>query len=134
MANDVRLEVQISKNMIEDKIGKSIESFSHPFAFPAYKKNFINFLFHTLKICGYQNGVTTNIGTISAENNPFFLKRIPVNSNDDLLFFQAKLEGGYDWLYPLQVVKKALRMPGGFFNFKTAYKSSKPDASAVRHQ
>jgi peptidoglycan/xylan/chitin deacetylase (PgdA/CDA1 family) len=133
-ANDVRREVQISKDIIEDKIGESIEYFSYPFAFPVYKKKFIRFLFNTLKICGYQNAVTTNIGTISAENSNFFLKRIPVNSDDDLLFFQAKLEGGYDWLYPLQVMKKALHVPKGFFNFKPAYKSSKPDASSIRHQ
>jgi len=34
------------------------------------------------------------------------LKRIPVNSHDDEDLLRAKLEGAYDWLNRIQVMKK----------------------------
>jgi hypothetical protein len=37
------------------------------------------------------------------------LPRLPVNSWDDPDFFRAKLEGGYDWLHPIQYARKALK-------------------------
>ena len=52
------------------------------------------------------DGVTTVIGRVERSDNPFFMKRLPVNSADDLRFFQAKLEGGYDWLRTVQYVSK----------------------------
>jgi hypothetical protein len=39
--------------------------------------------------------------------NKYFLPRIPVNSWDDEQFFQAKIEGGYDWLHWAQALKKS---------------------------
>jgi hypothetical protein len=39
-------------------------------------------------------------------DDPYRLKRLPVNSLDDPALFQAKLEGGYDWLaFPQAVIK-----------------------------
>ena len=42
---------------------------------------------------GYENGVTTILGTANPRCDPFFLPRLPVNNWDDPRFFQAKLEG-----------------------------------------
>ena len=33
-----------------------------------------------------------------------FLERLPVNSADDGTLFQAKVQGGYDWLHSLTIL------------------------------
>jgi hypothetical protein len=61
---------------------------------------------------GYAVAVTTKIGTVSVNDDPFTLKRLPINDDDDKMLFLAKLHGGYDWLYGMQRIvrgtKKAL--------------------------
>jgi len=44
------------------------------------------------------------IGTAIKRDDIFFLKRIPLNSFDDLAFFMAKLEAGYDWLHKFHFI------------------------------
>ena len=39
----------------------------------------------------------------------YFLRRLPMNSLDDISLFSAKLEGAYDWLYTVQSVSKLIR-------------------------
>ena len=57
--------------------------------------------------CGYKQDVTTIIGTVSGKDDPFLLKRLPVNSEDDDVFFRAKLIGAYDWLrFPQRLSKR----------------------------
>lgn len=51
-------------------------------------------LWSVLRNSGYMNGVTTIIGAATKRDNRYFMKRIPVNSHDDLRLFRAKLEGG----------------------------------------
>jgi hypothetical protein len=58
---------------------------------------------------GYKYGVSTRIGTTFKKDGIFFLKRIPVNSCDDIPLFKAKLEGGYDWLYNIQLASKIIK-------------------------
>jgi peptidoglycan/xylan/chitin deacetylase (PgdA/CDA1 family) len=102
-------EVGQSKRSIEDALGEPVRSFSYPFAFPEQDKRFVGMLRGQLGMCGYENGVSTIIGTASRDHDGFFLPRLPVNSYDDLAFFQAKLEGSYDWLHPAQILYKHLR-------------------------
>lgn len=99
-------EVAHSKDIIEQKLGKSVESFSYPFAFPEQDRAFTRKLKSLLEDSGYRNGVSTTVGTASVSDDLLFLKRIPINSGDDLQFFGAKLEGAYDWLRPLQYIRK----------------------------
>ncbi|MDP1817569.1 MAG: polysaccharide deacetylase family protein, partial [Leadbetterella sp.] len=106
-SNDLEYEIRQSKETIEDKIGKSIDTFSYPFKFPDKKKAFINHLRTLLQKYGYHYGVSTRVGTTSKEDDRYFMKRIPANSGDDILLFRAKLEGGYDWLFPLQKLRKS---------------------------
>ena len=101
-------ELRESKESIEDKLGASITSFSYPNAFPEHDKNFALLMKDKLYRYGYQNGVSTIIGTATPRHEPFFLPRLPVNSYDDLRFFQAKLEGSYDWLHTPQRMYKSL--------------------------
>ena len=51
----------------------------------------------------------SGIGTATKLDDIFFLKRIPVNTFDDLSLFEAKLQGGYDWLHKLQYLVKSIK-------------------------
>jgi hypothetical protein len=42
-------------------------------------------------------------------DDPYRLKRLPVNSLDDPELFRAKLEGGYDWMAVSQATIKSLK-------------------------
>ncbi len=103
-------EVGRSKQAIEERIGASVKSFAYPYAFPESNHALRASLTQSLKKYGYENGVSTILGTARHNNNRFFLPRLPVNTWDDLRLFQAKLEGGYDWLrLPQSLYKKARR-------------------------
>ncbi len=103
---EIEYQVKCSKDTIEEQISSPIESFSYPFAFPEHDEGFKKRLRDALKKHGYQNGVSTIIGRVRCSDDKFFLKRLPVNSYDDLSLFRAKLEGGYDWLHRLQYAAK----------------------------
>jgi len=103
---DIEYELMQSKKTIEDKLGKSIDTFSYPYKFPDTNKAFITLLRKMLGKNGYNFGVSTRIGTTSKKDDIYFMKRIPINSRDDISLFQAKLEGGYDWVYWPQLFSK----------------------------
>ena len=100
--SEVEYEIRQSKETIEDKLGESVRSFSYPYAFPEHDGVFVKSLKDLLQTHGYQNGVSTILGTAGPDHDWFFLPRLPVNSYDDLHFLAAKLEGGYDWLHVAQ--------------------------------
>jgi len=60
-------------------------------------------------VTGYNNGVSTILGTVQSLEERYFLKRVPANSWDDLTFFEAKTQGNYDWLHRVQYLKKLIR-------------------------
>jgi peptidoglycan/xylan/chitin deacetylase (PgdA/CDA1 family) len=107
--NQVVREIGESRGIIEDKIGEKAESFSYPYAFPGENERLKERLKDSLIELGYKNGVTTSIGTAVRGDDPMFLRRIPINSDDDTVFFKAKLEGGYDWIQQIQKGYKILR-------------------------
>jgi len=109
----VKYEIERSKEIIEDKLGVPLQSFSYPYAFPELDKRVVALVREALESSGYQNGVSTIIGTAGRQHDKFFLPRLPVNSYDDLRFFRAKLEGGYDWLHTPQRLYKNLRSRNG---------------------
>jgi peptidoglycan/xylan/chitin deacetylase (PgdA/CDA1 family) len=111
-AADLEREIRMSKETIENELGESIDSFSYPYAFPEENHQFVRRLSDLLKECGYGNGVSTIIGSVQTLEEKYFLKRLPANSCDDLQFFQAKLEGDYDWLRSPQYLKKLMRKEG----------------------
>lgn len=102
-------EVVRSKNAIEARIGQSVKSFSYPYAFPETQVALARTLRELLEKHGYENGVTTILGTASRASDRFFLPRLPVNSWDDLTLFRAKLEGSYDWLHAAQYLTKKIK-------------------------
>ena len=105
-------EIAGSKHVIEDKLGCAIDSFSYPFAFPESKTGFKQVLHDLLCKTGYRQGVCTSIGTEDGRGDRFFMKRLPVNSCDDLPLFAAKLAGDYNWLHGLQYAYKQLTRSG----------------------
>lgn len=102
-------ELRQSKSSIEDEIGGEVESFCYPFAFPEESYEFVQGLRESLRECGYKNGVCTIVGTASPGEDMFFLKRLPINSWDDLRLFRAKLDRGYDWLHWVQYSMKVAK-------------------------
>lgn len=106
--HEIEDEIKLSMKRIEDETGLPVQSFSYPFAFPG-EKAFQNKLIALLKKSGYINGVTTIIGRSSISDSPFFLKRLPVNNDDDQFLFQSKLEGAYDWLHAPQSFLKYIK-------------------------
>jgi peptidoglycan/xylan/chitin deacetylase (PgdA/CDA1 family) len=107
--NEVVNELANSKKQIEEILGNPIALFSYPYRFPEEDTKFTKMLGVFLLEQGYTTGVTTIIGCTKTNDNPLFLKRLPVNDCDDRLLFQAKLEGGYDWLHAFQLISKKVR-------------------------
>ncbi len=105
-------ELRDSKEAIEEKLRKKIEYYSYAHAFPEQDDEFIRLMEGGLRKAGYLCAVSTRIGAVKLGENSFFLKRLPVNSQDDGMLLQAKLEGGYDWLHCLQFIKKKINFIG----------------------
>lgn len=108
-ANTIEHELRVSKEVIENELGTSIDSFSYPFAFPEVNFDFRQRLKSILEANAYRNGVSTILGTVTRADDKFFLKRLPVNSWDDPSLFSAKLEGAYDWLHQAQHAVKLVK-------------------------
>ena len=102
-------EIRVSKSEIEDRTGEAVRSFAYPFAFPEADHAFRSTFCGLLTKHGYTSGVSTIIGTAHRGSDRYLLERLPVNTWDDLNLFNAKLEGGYNWLHPLQYGLKAIR-------------------------
>jgi peptidoglycan/xylan/chitin deacetylase (PgdA/CDA1 family) len=107
-SSDLEREIWCSKDTIENKLGTRIKSFSFPYAFPEEDREFMRRLQNVLEKCGYENGVSTIIGSVQSPQCRFFLKRLPASSCDDRALFRAKLDGGYDWLHRAQYLSKLL--------------------------
>lgn len=101
-------ELIASKKIIEEKLGTSVASFAYPYRFPEENKRFTKTLRNALVRAGYKSNVTTRIGSVSPNVDPYLLKRIPVNEFDDKTLLSAKLAGAYDWLHLFQLMKKML--------------------------
>jgi peptidoglycan/xylan/chitin deacetylase (PgdA/CDA1 family) len=110
--SDVKLEIQNSKLEIEAHLGVPCAMFAYPYAFPQTRRDFVGRLKDLLMTGGYETCVTTQIGRHKPGADPLQIRRLPVNSDDDYKLFQAKLEGGYDWLANAQGVVKTLKRPG----------------------
>ena len=100
--DQIEREIRESTKALEDEIGKQVESFSYPYAFPEEDRHLKARLKTLLVELGYKNGVTTRIGTATKSDDRLFLRRIPANSGVDPVFFRAKLAGGYDWMKNVQ--------------------------------
>ncbi|MGO8697108.1 MAG: polysaccharide deacetylase family protein [Limisphaerales bacterium] len=111
----IERELQDSRTEIEQQLGEAITAFAYPYAFPQGNRRFAQkFRDHLMK-AGYACCVTTELGRVKLGDDPYRLKRLPINSWDDEALLRAKVEGGYDWLaLPQKAFKKlkaSLRQP-----------------------
>jgi len=104
----IEYELGHSKEVIEQQLGVSVDSFSYPFAFPEEDKHFARFLEDVLENIGFEYGVSTILGRAHRKSRKLFLPQLPVNSWDDSALLHAKLMGGYDWLHWAQFVKRSM--------------------------
>jgi peptidoglycan/xylan/chitin deacetylase (PgdA/CDA1 family) len=105
----IESELRASKSEIENRLGVLCPAFAYPYAFPQGNQAFAPRFRDLVASVGYHNCVTTEIGRVKAGDNPYELKRLPVNSLDDTALFAAKLAGSYDWSAPLQAVVKRIK-------------------------
>ena len=106
---EIHTELSESKQRIENELGKPTHSFAYPYAYPQQDTEFSRHFTSVLEQCGYDNCVTTAIGTARHSHNRFQLKRLPANSADDKPLLAAKLTGAYNWLATFQRLKKLIR-------------------------
>ncbi|HVM61582.1 MAG TPA: polysaccharide deacetylase family protein [Verrucomicrobiae bacterium] len=104
--DEIHAELANSKATIEDRLGCACESFAYPYAFPGADQSFVSRFRDIVIRTGYRCCATTVVGRMKPDDDVYRLKRLPVNSSDDLALFRAKLEGCYDWLgVPQQAFK-----------------------------
>ena len=105
--NEIERELRDSKEEIERRLGERVTTFAYPYAYPQTDSSFIERLTDLLAGSGYECCVTTRVGRAHIQDGVFSLKRLPVNTCDDLALFRAKLDGAYDWLrFPQAFVKR----------------------------
>jgi peptidoglycan/xylan/chitin deacetylase (PgdA/CDA1 family) len=104
--NRIRNELSVSRDIIEQKLGCPVKAFSYPYAFPEVDLEYVARLKNIIAESGYASCVTTILGRVRAGDDPFLLKRLPVNSGDDVSFLQAKILGAYDWMHGIQIFSK----------------------------
>ena len=106
---EIETEIALSKAEIEAHLSSAVTSFSYPFSFPQADAAFCRGLRETLRRAGYHACVTTEIGCAAPGDDPYRLRRLPVNDDDDPALFAAKLEGDYNWLAGPQRAFKTLK-------------------------
>jgi len=103
---EVEREVVESGRDMAERLGVVEPVFAYPYAFPSGDRAFAGRFGNLLARAGYCACVTTDIGRVRAGADPLALRRLPVNGADDRRFFQAKVQGAYDWLAWPQALSK----------------------------
>lgn len=81
-----------SKKIIEDIIGKNVKTMSYPHGSVNQQVR------ETVSIAGYELSASSRFGNNLNNFDPLKIDRTDIWSNDDLLVFQSKLNGEWDWL------------------------------------
>jgi len=105
----IRRELVDSRRAVEDLTGRESPLFSYPYRFPQEDAAFVRRFGELMTESGYRIGVTTIVGRARGRDDARFLPRLPVNDADDAALLDAKLDGHYDWMRPLQHGRKQLR-------------------------
>jgi peptidoglycan/xylan/chitin deacetylase (PgdA/CDA1 family) len=106
---EIESEIRDSKSEIEIRLGVLCAMFAYPYAFPQTNRDFVHRFKDLLMTGGYETCVTTQLGRHRPGDDALQIKRLPVNQDDDLPLFAAKLAGAYDWLGRFQSLSKTLR-------------------------
>jgi len=106
--DEITREIESSKAIIEDHLSQKVESFSYPYKFAEHDRGFREMLSALLRNAGFKNAVTTHVGTNGSVQDPYCLRRLPVNSYDDISFFENKITGAYNWMGTIQTAWKKM--------------------------
>lgn len=106
---EIERELGDSRSELEQRLGEPITTFAYPYALPQHDVRFLKLFRELLVSVGYRCCVTTEIGRVKHGDDPYRLKRLPVNSADDPALFLAKLSGDYDWMKHPQSLTKKIR-------------------------
>ena len=98
--NNLRNELEYSKNFLEDLTGTSINSISYPHG--DYNHNVIK----EVKLCRYEKGASSIFGSIKSDTNKFLIPRIDIWSNDTIKTVQQKINGHWNWLNIINKIKR----------------------------
>lgn len=89
--HQIRKEVHDSKKELEDRLGRSVHSFSYPFG------DYTPSVIEEVQRAGYLCACTTVWGRVTQGSDPFAIKRLSVGSGTDLSRFRLMVSGGA-WL------------------------------------
>jgi peptidoglycan/xylan/chitin deacetylase (PgdA/CDA1 family) len=104
---EVKSELSNSKMELQDQLGCPIDAFAYPYAFPETNTPFATRFRDLLIETGYRYCATTRIGRVTADDDLFQIKRLPVNTCDDLDLLASKISGAYDWMaFPQSGLKR----------------------------
>lgn len=111
--NEIESELRDSRRELEDHLGEAVPDFACPYAFPEADREFCERFRDSVEAAGYATNVTTIIGRLNPDDDPYTLRRLPMNGADDDQLLLAKLAGAYDWLATAQrcvKIAKAVRV------------------------
>lgn len=106
---ELEREVRDCKEALEQGLGQPVQTFAHPYAFPAESPEYVRHLTGILREAGYASAVTTRVGCVQTGADPFQLSRLPLNEGDDSRLLEAKVRGAYDWVGCVQSLARRLR-------------------------
>lgn len=90
---ELAAEVEDSKKVLEDVIGKSVDAFAYPYG---TRRDFDARCGAALKRAGYALAFTSQHGPVRIGADPFFLPRVKVESGDPDWLFRAACSGALD--------------------------------------
>ena len=98
-----KIEISISKNILEKKLSKKVKVFSYPFGSGVYN-DYNSHTSELLKEAGYEAACTTEIGSVNSGTNLYELPRIPVRETDNEFTLKQKIVGAYDWVNFFKII------------------------------
>lgn len=106
--DDLKMEIDESKKMIEKKLGRSIRYFAYPFSLrggrvDGKRESIIRDLLIQSR---YTAACTTDMGFNRIGTSPYHLRRMQIFLNDSGFVFRAKIRGAMNWM---GAVQKGLR-------------------------
>lgn len=107
--DEIETELRDSRRTVEDRLGEVVQDFAYPYAFPEADRDYCERFRSAVGTAGYSTCVTTIIGRLNPKDDPFTLRRLPVNSADDSKLLLAKLNGTYDWMGLVQYFMKQFK-------------------------
>lgn len=115
---DLRRELEESRDTIEQALSCSVDTFAHPYAFPQGNLAYVERFRRCARAARYRIAVTTIVGRFRPKDDLMTLGRLPANGADSPEFLAAKLAGAYDWIGVPQFLLKRIKgfrpglMPG----------------------